>query len=212
MAQREHDATLLLGAHYSLGAVLQAVGEPVPARAHFEHALNVYTPRQRDALLARYGADLSVTSRALLALVLWLLGYPDQAGQHIRQALDVAQEIDNPWNTTLAWSMNLVLQQFLHEPHAVQQQADTLSTLSHEHGFLSFWAGTSRRGWALVMQGQEAEGLQELLQGVAAVRATGMELYRSYDLALLNRTTRHSYTQAASWESSPGGVSARRRA
>jgi hypothetical protein len=88
---------------------LHALGELVAARAHFEHALSVYNLRQRGSFIARYGADLGDTSLALLALVLWLLGYPDQARQRNRQALDLAQGIDNPWNTALVWSMNLVL-------------------------------------------------------------------------------------------------------
>jgi predicted ATPase len=41
------------------------------------------------------------------------------------------------------------------------------------------------RGWALAMQGQEEEGIQQIQQGLTAVRATRMESRRPYGLALL---------------------------
>jgi predicted ATPase len=42
-----------------------------------------------------------------------------------------------------------------------------------------------RRGWALAERGQEGEGIQQIHQGMAAHRATGVELYRPHHLALL---------------------------
>src|SRR5262249_24335536 len=69
---------------------------------------------------------------------------------------------------------------------AVQRKAETLIALSNEQGFQLLLAGTiARRGWALAMQGQEAEGIQQIHQGMAADRARGTELFRPYHLALL---------------------------
>ncbi len=66
----------------------------------------------------------------------------------------------------------------------MQQQAETVIALSNEQGFSSLFAGTAQRGWALAMQGQEEEGIQQIQQGLAATRATGMERFRPYHLAL----------------------------
>ncbi|MBI3249227.1 MAG: hypothetical protein HYZ50_22215 [Deltaproteobacteria bacterium] len=82
--------------------------------------------------------------------------------------------------------MNPVLHQFLHEAPVVQQRAEVAIALSNEQGFSSPSAwGILQRGWALAMQGREEEGIQQLQQGMAAVRATGTELNRPYNLALL---------------------------
>jgi predicted ATPase len=58
--------------------------------------------------------------------------------------------------------------------------------LSAEQGF-PVWLGfgTFFKGWALVEQGQREEGIAQLRQGMAAMRATGAELYQPYCLALL---------------------------
>ncbi|NOT56580.1 MAG: hypothetical protein HOP18_18430 [Deltaproteobacteria bacterium] len=82
--------------------------------------------------------------------------------------------------------MNTIFHQFLHEPQAVQQDAEALVTLSNEQGFSALSAGVMvRRGWALAERGQEGEGIQQIHQGMAAHRATGVELYRPHHLALL---------------------------
>src|SRR5262249_21218397 len=45
--------------------------------------------------------------------------------------------------------------------------------------------GAVLRGWALAQQGQTAEGIAQMHQGLTAFRATGAGLARSYFLALL---------------------------
>lgn len=45
--------------------------------------------------------------------------------------------------------------------------------------------GTILRGWALTAQGQEAEGIAQVRQGLAAYKATGTAVGQPYLLALL---------------------------
>src|SRR5262249_52592059 len=56
----------------------------------------------------------------------------------------------------------------------VHEQAEAAVALSTAQGF-PLWAamGTSLRGWALAMQGQGAEGVAQVRQGLAAWRANG---------------------------------------
>jgi predicted ATPase/class 3 adenylate cyclase len=185
LAQRVQDSVLLLEAHHWLGQVLYFSGEVASARAHYEQAIVLFDPGQRRASIARYGTDLRVTGLSFLANVLWLLGYQDQARKRIREALTLAQEINHPWNTAVVWLQNTVLHQFLREAEAAQQQAQALITLCNEQGFSHLFRGTIQRGWALAEQGQAEEGIQQIHQGMAAVRATGTELFRPYYLALL---------------------------
>jgi class 3 adenylate cyclase/predicted ATPase len=185
LAQRAQDSALLREAHYGLGVVLYGSGEVVAARAHYEQALALYDPAHRRSSIAFVGVDLGVFSLPHLANVLWLLGYPDQAWKRSREVLSLAQELAHPFTTAVVWNFNLVLQQFLHEAQAVQQQAEALIALSSEQGFSLVWAGAIVRcGWALAMQGQE-EGIPQIHQGLAATRASGAELFRPYHLALL---------------------------
>jgi predicted ATPase len=59
-------------------------------------------------------------------------------------------------------------------------------TLSTEQAFASWPTfGMFLRGWALAQQGAREEGIAQMRQGMAAWRATGAEVDRSYFLALL---------------------------
>ncbi len=72
------------------------------------------------------------------------------------------------------------------EEKAVQERAEALIALSSEQGFPFHSAvGTIYRGWALVEQGQEEEGIAQMRQGLAAHRTIETELARPYFLALL---------------------------
>jgi predicted ATPase len=186
LAQRAQDSALLLEAHYLLGAVLYSLGEVVSARTHHEQALALYDPRQRQSAVARGEADRRVTGLSYHAIVLWLLGYPDQALTRSRAALTLAQEINHPLSTAVIWIRDIMLYQFLHEAQTVQQRAEALIALCNEQGFLAFLEGAIIwRGWALAEQGQTEDGIQQIQEGMAAARATGMELFRPHFLALL---------------------------
>ncbi|MGH9427733.1 MAG: hypothetical protein ACRD2L_15700, partial [Terriglobia bacterium] len=64
--------------------------------------------------------------------------------------------------------------------------AEAMMALSSEQGFPHFVAeGIFLRGWALVEQGQEEEGVVQIRQGLAAVRAMGSEVTRQHWLVLL---------------------------
>src|SRR5262249_31346083 len=79
-----------------------------------------------------------------------------------------------------------VVHQHRREGQAVQERAEAQIALAREQGF-PFWVafGTVLWGWALAAQGQEEEGIAQMRQGLAALRARGAEVARPYCLALL---------------------------
>jgi class 3 adenylate cyclase/predicted ATPase len=185
LAQRTQDPALLLDAHWNLALVSYSLGEWVSARAHFEQAVALYDPRRRRAAIARVGVDFGVPSLSCLASVLWALGYPDQARTRSRAGLSLAQETAHPDTTALAWLLDIRLYQFLREARIVQQRAEAVIMLCDEQGLaVSPW-GIVAQGWALAMQGQAEEGITQVQQGMAALRAAGAEFLRPYHLALL---------------------------
>jgi len=76
--------------------------------------------------------------------------------------------------------------QFRREEHAARGRADAAIALCTEHGFAYYlgWA-TIIRGWTLTTQDQGEEGLSQMHQRMAALRATGGEARLPYYLALL---------------------------
>jgi predicted ATPase/class 3 adenylate cyclase len=186
LAQRVQDPALLLEAHRVMGLTMYWLGEMAPARAHFEQGVALYDPQKHRSHAFVYGQDPGVACRCLAAWPIWVLGYPDQALQSIHEALTLAQELTHPFSLVYALNMAVLVHQFRREVQTVQERVEALIALSTEQGF-PFWLayGTILRGWALTAQGEGAEGIAQINQGLVAHQATGAELQRPYFLSLL---------------------------
>ena len=186
LAQHVREEELLLVAHHVLGDTLVWLGEFAGARAHLEQGMALYHPQQHGSHAFLYGYDSGVHGLSFGAWALWYLGYPDQALRRIHDALSLAQEVSHPFSLGFALAFAAWLHQLRREGHAAHERAAALIALAIDQGF-PFWDswGTVLRGWALAEQGQCAEGIAQLRQGIAAWRATGAELQLPYYLALL---------------------------
>ncbi len=124
--------------------------------------------------------------RLYVAHSLGLLGYPEQARQQYQAALTRAQDLAHAFTLVHALHNVTIGHQVRREGRATQERAETLIALCTEQGSPLYlaWA-TILRGWALATQGQTAEGLAQMYQGLAAARAMGTELLVPYTLALL---------------------------
>jgi DNA-binding winged helix-turn-helix (wHTH) protein/predicted ATPase len=178
LAQRAHDLTLAVIAHYALGYTWFVHGALSAARQHVEEGIARYLPDQGSALAFHMTVDLGVGCRIYAALTLWLLGYPAQALVHLHEALALAHELSHPYSLAFVRCQAARFYQGLRDVPAVYEHAEAAVALSTEQGF-SFWAawGTILRGWALAMQGQGEAGMAQVHQGTAAMRATGSVVF-----------------------------------
>jgi predicted ATPase/class 3 adenylate cyclase len=186
LAQRVQDPALLLEAHRLMGQTMFWLGEMASAREHLEQGITLYDPQQHRSHAFLYGQDPGVMCRSFVAWPIWVLGYPDQALQSIHEALNLAQEVAHPFSLPFALVAAAIVHQFHREAQAVQEGAEAVIAVSTEQGF-PYWLtyGTILRGWALTAQGEGAEGIAQMRQGLVARRAMGAELLRPYFLSLL---------------------------
>jgi class 3 adenylate cyclase/predicted ATPase len=186
LAQTLQDPMLLVEAHRALGNTLFWLGEFASARTHLEQGMALYDPQQHRSLAFLYGTDPGVVCLSYSAWALGLLGYADQALQTSAEALALAQRMAHFHSLALALTWAIYLHQARRELHAVQERVKALVALAAEQGF-PYWLalGTILGGWALSQQRQAVAGIAQMHQGLAAYRATGAELFRTYWLALL---------------------------
>jgi predicted ATPase len=187
LAQSVQDPALLLEAHRALGSTLYFLGELASAHTHLEQGIALYNPQQHRSHAFLYGQDPGVACLSVASLALWQLGYPDQALRREHEALTLAHELSHPFN--LAFALNYaatVLPQLRREVQLTHERTEALTALSSEHKFPFGPAqGTILQGWLLAKRGKEEEGITQMRQGLATLRATGVELFRPYYLALL---------------------------
>jgi predicted ATPase len=154
------------------------LGEVASAREHAEQGIAMYNPQQHRPLAFRSGEDPGMSFLAFAAMALWLLGYPGQAIKRSREAISLAQELAHPFS--LAWA--LLSAAWLH-----QWRGEGRASHEGAEAGIAFWLalGTVQRGWALAEQGQEADGIAQISQGIAAYRAIGAEMVSAHFLGLL---------------------------
>jgi predicted ATPase len=186
LAEQSQKAALRMEAHHVLGNTLHRLGELPTARIHLEQGIALYDPQQHRSHASLYGLDDGVTGLGYTALVLWALGFPDQALQRTQEMLILARELSHP--PSLAWAYNTAawLHLFRREGQLTQAQAEAGIALCTEHGFAQLLAvGTILRGWAFAAQGKEEEGIVQMRHGLTACQDTGAQISRPRYLAML---------------------------
>jgi predicted ATPase/class 3 adenylate cyclase len=186
LAQTLQDPRLLIEAHRALGNTLFWLGEFASAHTNLEQGLALYDPQQHHSLAFLYGTDPGVVCLSYSAWALGLLGYADQALQKSAEALALAQHMSHFHSLALALTWAIYLHQARGELQTIQKRVEALVALAAEQRF-PYWSalGTILGGWTLSQQRQAAAGIAQMHQGLAAYRATGAELFRTYWLALL---------------------------
>jgi predicted ATPase len=187
LARRLDAPALLLEAHLALGASGFYLGQLSQAHAHLAQGMRLYNPQQHHALAFRYGnMDPGVAYLAYAGLTLWMLGYPDQALERVNAALTLAQNLEQPFILARVLYWTTLLHQWRREWQVVCERTETAITVATAQQMaLVLTPGPIMRGWALAMQGQGAEGLTQLYQGLDAYRATGAAFQRPHFLSML---------------------------
>ena len=193
LARQHNDAELNATANFSMGVTRLWIGEPLQARDFLMRSLACGTFTQHNTLLSQVGQNLSVVCHANLGAALWMLGYPEQAEAQAQESILLAKELAHPISIVVAFSMAALTWQYRREDQRVYDDAEAILTLASEQGF-SLWHALAKtlRGWALAAQGQPQEGLVQIQQGLADLRATGTRIGMPRFLTLLAEGYSHT--------------------
>jgi predicted ATPase len=191
LAETVHDQVLLLQAHLMLGGTLLHIGDLTTAQVHIDQSLALYDSRRHRHLAFIYGQDPGTIGRIYAGLILWYLGFPDQALKKLDEALSLASEIQYPLTSAFANGFGAWLHHLRGEIDECRSRAETAIALALEHGFpLPIGMGMIFRGWALAAQGNHDAGVEQIQEGREICEASGASLIRPYFLILLTEACR----------------------
>ena len=129
-----------------------------------------------------------VLSQAYLGIVLFCLGYSDQAFARSRAAIAEARRLAHPPSLAASLRFGTAVLSLVGDNAALDEWADQLITVATEQGFPFYRAhGTICQGWVKVKNGDVAEGMSLLRSGSSASHATGAEAWMPHYIALLAR-------------------------
>ena len=185
-SQNVNDSVYRVLAHEALGFTLFARGNFAAAHAALEHSIRMCEDSKAAAYLDLSAQDPRVHVRVYDGMVLWLLGYPDQALRICAEAHSYAYASQHPFSEALARTISLRVHQFRGEVGVVAAQANVAIALCEEHDFAHYLAmALILRGWANAQQGEFEKGISEIQKGLEKERGTGALLYESYTLGLM---------------------------
>jgi predicted ATPase/class 3 adenylate cyclase len=189
-SERTADAALRLAAHRLSGLTALQVGAFVEARSEFETILRLYDPSRHRPPPVHFVHDPKISALPYLAVILWILGYPEQARCWSVAALQYA-EVLNQANLTAHVRVygGAGLAELLRDTAAVRGHADAIISLADQHRLHYFrLSGLILRGWVIAQEGATEEGLALMRQSAAERLALGVGWYQIRYLCMLAAT------------------------
>jgi DNA-binding winged helix-turn-helix (wHTH) protein/predicted ATPase len=185
LSGKRNDAAGLVMAHWSSARDLMFVGRFASSRSHLEQALAIYNPNTHHSLVEQAGFHFQVVLRVYLALILFCLGFPDQAFEWHGAAIAEARGLSHPPSLLTSSTFGCRLLSLVGDDTRLEEQVDEVNAVTVEQGF-PFWDALAMiyRGWLDVKNG-DADGISLLRRGLSAYRATGAEVWMPHHIALL---------------------------
>ncbi len=156
------------------------------ALEHVDRGIEFYDGPRRSDTHTPDGQDLGVACHTWAALSLWFLGYPNQALERMRSALDLADAQAQHYTLARALSKAALLHQLRGEANSARKHAEAALTYATKLGFPYYTATANMLlGWAHVRLGRSEAGIARLREGLTTYDLTGTEMDRPYFLGLM---------------------------
>jgi tetratricopeptide (TPR) repeat protein len=171
---------------HAFGTTLAFMGRLTEAQEAFDLIFKTYPVSEHVFHGSLYVLDPCVTSLSMLARLLAMMGYLEQALEKARASVDLANRLAHP--PSLAYAIFWVgwIHHTRSEYAASLPHLESAMELSRKHDLRLFleW-GRIVRGAVLTRTGAPAEGVSEIRKSIAHQTAMGAMLERSYCLTLL---------------------------
>ena len=165
VAERLDDAARLVGARGSLGVSLYWQGKLEPALAHVRGGFELFEPNMR--LPDWPGAHPGVICQFLLALIFWMLGYPDRSLDELRASVGSAETLGLPLTLAITLYFAAFVHIFRREPSAAGDYAGRAFRICEEQRIAQYHVlSLCANGWALGVSGESEKGLTQIAEAV----------------------------------------------
>jgi len=187
-AEREGAAGLLRAGNFLMGSSLFHLGRLEESLRHMRAAMGRHDRSEESVLALFAGPDLGVFCDSYLAH-LNCLREEEDADPFAAGAIAAANRIRDPFSQAIALAYAALLHAFRAESAAALERGSEAVQVCTRHGVSYYQAvGNIVAGWATAAEGEVANGLSQLQQGLDAFRTLGAELRLPYYLSLLADT------------------------
>ena len=180
------DAAMLVVAHDAMCDNLTWLGDFSAARYHLEKGIALYDFEKHGTNTQLYGYDSGVACLVFGSIVLWHLGYADQARRMSEQALELSSQLSDPANVGFAASFAAWFHRLNRSLELAQQYAESAIDISSKYDMAMFLGfGKIALGWTQIGQGRIEEGIARATEGGDLWRSTGAMLGTVWNCGIL---------------------------
>jgi len=175
LAEHSSDEYQIFCGNFVAGFHTEEKGEYLSARLLLESASAISDPAQHAILADPRTALGMMNCIGRLAIVLWILGYPDQARQRVTRMVTLLDSSLDPMARTLAISHILTIcRDLLRDDRVIHLHVEDALARSMQSGlrFLSA-RGLISLGRIMVAEGSVEAGAEKIAEGMLAFRAAG---------------------------------------
>jgi DNA-binding winged helix-turn-helix (wHTH) protein/predicted ATPase len=186
LAHRDGGDASRLQAHHAAWATAFGRGNFRSTSAHARAGIAVYDLDRHASLAATYGShDPCTCGHNFLGWALALRGRSDEARRTSLKSIAVARSLSHPFSLALTLFFAAAVDHARRDSADVTTHAGEAVTLAREQDFrlVVGWA-LSLKGWAAVEDGHFDQGMDQILNGLAEVRATGANQFLPYLISL----------------------------
>jgi len=171
-----------------IGAALHYLGEQTQAREQIERMLGHQADPVRRAHAIRFQYDQQIAARMILARILWLQGFPDQARRAAEQSVADARRIDHALSICNALEIPCLVALWSGDAAAAERAVTALLDHSARHALTVRHLGARCfQGAMMIERGDPREGLDLLRTALDELRETSFVPYFPVTLGMLAR-------------------------
>ncbi len=167
---RGEDGYVVLG-HSALAAALYSLSRFEESLAHARRALELYDVERDAAFAERIGQDIGTLSAFSASDSLFMLGFSDQAWQHVQLAIEYARAAHHPYSEAAAHCSAAVHSVLIGDGDTARSQAEAGIELAREFTF-PLVEGIARLVRTLVLPDEPATWT-EITESVQQIQSTG---------------------------------------
>ncbi|HEY8768007.1 MAG TPA: adenylate cyclase, partial [Dehalococcoidia bacterium] len=183
IAERESDPSLIVQACRLAGGSDFWFGDYQSCQKHVERGASLYDLDRDEAKVSRFGLDGLVGCLQYQGWAAWFLGYPEQAREIARRAVEHARALKDHHTLVLALIFASGTHLLRREMALAQAHGEEVLRLSIEQKFAQ-WPGMGQvvAGAAIAGQGDSDRDLERIDEGIAAWSRLGSKLFMTWFL------------------------------
>lgn len=173
LAEGQDDPVMSMDAHLVVGSSLAFLDQPEEGLRHLDKAIELFQPSRMSSSGLSVGAHPGVVSLTTSALLMYMLGRPEEAMSRASRAEHDSQQLGHPFTRAYALFHTAYLDLVRQDLNQMGRRADELLSVANANDY-AIWRALSMllQSIAQIARGEPDAGIERMSQAMTLYRST----------------------------------------